>query len=476
MITSFVAGRIKSGILAVAITVAPVLVAAKSQPNVLLLVTDQHAADAMSCWQGDRHLHTPHIDSLAARGVLFTRAYVANPICVPSRTAMFTGRYPHETGVQNNDRHPIDPAKFPTLGTLFRQAGYVTGFVGKWHVPIPIADPVASGFEYTANLRNNGADAATPPAVAEFLRRKHDQPFLLVASFVNPHNICEWARGNPLPDGDIGPPPPPDQCPPAPANLAAPTGEPDATALAQRAYHANPLFPVSDFDPAKWRQYRWAYYRMIEKVDAEIGRVLAALRETGRGDNTLVVLTSDHGDCQGAHGWNQKTVFYEESARVPFIVALPGAPSGGKSDWLVNTGVDLIPTLCDFVGVAIPAALPGRSVRPAVDAPDANPAGAPRFVVASNHFAQAMPLLGVKSTPAGRMLRSARYKYCVYDQGQRREALFDLENDPGEMTNLATDPASARILHEHRQLLLEWSHTHRDTSFPYLAPSRQAGD
>jgi choline-sulfatase len=438
------------------------------RPNVLLILTDQHAADVMSCVQGERYLRTPHMDSLAARGVRFTRAYVANPICIPSRTALFTGRYPHETGVQDNDRHPVDPKKFPTLGTLFRKSGYATGYVGKWHVPITIDDPEASGFEYTANIKNNGGDAGTPPAVAAFFARHPDRrPFFLVASFVNPHNICEWARGQRLPDGDVGAPPPPEECPPAPAILAPPAGEPDALSLTRRAYHANPQFPVGKFDAAKWRQYRWAYYRMVEKVDAEIGRVLASLKASGAADNTLIVFSADHGDCQGAHGWNQKTVFNDESSRVPFIVSPPRARQARTSDRLVQTGIDLLPTLCDYAGIPGAAGMRGVSLRDSIEGRPPSPD--PRsFVVVSNHFVQGMPILGVKPTPAGRMLRTDRYKYCVYDEGERRESLVDMVRDPGEQRNLAGDPAFSAVLAGHRRLLSDWSRSTGDTTFPFV--------
>ena len=99
--------------------------------------------------------------------------------------------------------------------------------------------------------------------------------------------------------------------------------------------------------PDDWRRQRWGYYRMIEKVDAEIGKVLEALRKTGQEDNTLIVFTSDHGECAGAHRFNQKTVFYEESARVPLIVAWKGHTAAGTCDKLVNTGIDILPTLLD---------------------------------------------------------------------------------------------------------------------------------
>ena len=439
------------------------------RPNILIILTDQQAADALSCRQGDRYLRTPNMDSLAARGTFFTRAYASNPICIPSRTAMFTGCFPHETGIQNNERVAFNVKKFPTMGTYFRTAGYDTGYVGKWHLLTPIDNAATSGFDYAANIKNNGGDAATPAAVAAFLERKHDRPFLLVASFVDPHNIAEWARGESLPDGEIGAPPPPDQCPPAPPNRALPAGEADAIAFARRSYQAAPMFPVGNFDEGRWRQYRWAYYRMIERTDALIGRVLASLAATGHADDTLIVFTVDHGDCQGAHGWSQKTVLYEESVHVPFIVCSPGQKRAVTSDHFVQTGPDLIPTLCDFAGIGKPAALSGLSQRAAAEGaigPDPR-----QFVVSSNHLVQGVPLLGMMMKPAGRMIRTARYKYCVYDLGAHRESLVDLEKDPGELVNLAENSAFAKTLNEHRALLLEWSRQFHDTSFPFIPPA-----
>ncbi len=471
----FLSRRLGALLLLLGFALRSAAVAAEAaRPNILIILTDQQAADALSCRQGDRYLKTPNMDSLAARGTFFTRAYSSNPICVPSRTAMFTGRYPHETGIQNNERVPFDVGKFPTMGTYFRAAGYDTGYVGKWHVLTPIENSATSGFDYTANIKNNGADAATPAAITTFLQRKHERPFLLVASFIDPHNIAEWARGEPLPDGEIGAPPPPDQCPPAPPNRAAPTGEPEAMAFARRSYQAAPMFPVRNFDEGKWRQYRWAYYRMIERTDALIGRVLASLAASGHADDTLIVFSVDHGDCQGAHGWNQKTVLYEESIRVPFIVCPPGGKRASTSNRFVQTGLDLIPTLCDFAGIPTPTALPGLSQRAAAlgaTGPDPR-----RFVVSSNHLVQGVPLLGIMMMPAGRMLRTERYKYCVYDQGQHRESLVDLQKDPGELVNLAEDSASAAILNDHRAMLIEWSRSAHDAAFPFVAPENRGGD
>jgi arylsulfatase A-like enzyme len=433
--------------------------AAAPRPNILVITTDQQFADAASFRIGTRYLRTPNMDSLAASGRVYTKAYCANPLCVPSRTSMYTGRYPTETGVMDNDDLTsvhVDARKSPLMGTIFRHAGYNTGYFGKWHLPFPEKDSGVHGF---AALDSHVKDPVTAANAARFIQAKHDAPFLLVASFLNPHNICEWARGQKLPLGDIGQPPPPGLCPPLRPNHEPPGNEPDIVALMRRSYQGTPMFPVGNFDEKKWREYVWAYYRMIEKVDAEIGVVLGALRQSGLERNTLVVFTSDHGDCQGSHRWNQKTVLYEESVRVPFIIRYKGVVKPGTSTRLANTGVDLIPTLCDYAGVAVPENLPGLSLKDA-----ANGRKDPReYVVVSNRMTQGAPVDGRVPTSTGRMLRSRRYKYCAYGEGKQRESLVDLEKDPGEMTNLAGDPQFQKTLDRHRAMLAEWCGKTRDS-------------
>jgi arylsulfatase A-like enzyme len=221
------------------------------------------------------------------------------------------------------------------------------------------------------------------------------------------------------------------------------------------------MFPVGNFDAKKWREYLWAYYRLIEKADAQIGVVLRALRETGLEENTLVVFTADHGDCQGSHGWNQKTILFEEAARVPFILSWKGVTKPGTARRLVNTGIDLIPTLCDYAGLSVPQQLPGLSLK--------NPNVDPRkYVVVSDLLAQGAAVDGRIPMPTGRMVRSQQYKYCVYSEGKQRESLVDLEKDPGEMTNLAGEPRFRKVLLEHRAMLAEWCAKTRDT-FPLVA-------
>jgi len=434
------------------------------KPNVLLIMTDQQSADAMSCRMGSRFIKTPSMDSIAARGVSFSRAYSPNPLCVPARTSIFTGRYPHVTGVQTNTdiAKPLNP-EHRCLGTYFRDAGYDTGYLGKWHMPFPVKDVASHGFEYMDAVKNNGVDANIPSRAAAFIHGKREKPFFLVTSFVNPHNICEWARGDELKDGAVGDPPASDECPPPVANAAPMTDETDIMLLTRRSFQANPQFPVGEFDEKKWRQYRWAYFRMIEKVDAYIGTILDALKSAGKLDSTVVVFTADHGDMQGAHGWNQKTVLYDESARIPFIICVPGMKKARTCDRLVNTGIDLLPTLCSLAGMRIPQGLPGMNLKPSVEKADA--ADPRTYIVIENKLTQGSPVDGQKPEPAGRMVRSKRFKYCVFDMGTRRESLVDMEKDPGELVNLAGKKEYKQELEKHRKYLADWSRENNDT-FP----------
>jgi arylsulfatase A-like enzyme len=187
--------------------------------------------------------------------------------------------------------------------------------------------------------------------------------------------------------------------------------------------------------------HRWAYARLTEVVNGQIGQVLTALRETGLDTNTLVVFTSDHGDMDASHHLEHKSVLYDEAARVPFIVSWKGVTKPGLVDneHLVSTGQDLIPTLCDFVGIPTPSSLKGRSVRALTEG--RKPSWRATQVVENGE---------------SRMLRSARYKYVVYASGARREMLLDMAADPGEMKNLAMVPAFAPVLAEHRVLLKDW--------------------
>jgi choline-sulfatase len=369
---------------------------------------------------------------------------------------MFTGRFPHETGVQTNGGPRVNPADFTFMGTVFRDAGYDTAYFGKWNIALDRKDKKTHGFDV---LEEKGARLDPTPA-ADYLKQRHERPFLAVASFLGPHEICEWARKERIPGEQLGDVPPVSQRPPLRANFDPPENETDIMAHMRRSYQAHRLFPVGDYTHADWRRQMWGYYRLIERVDGYVGAVLAALRESGHERDTVVVFLSDHGDCHGAHRWNQKTVFYDESARVPLIISWKGRTPRGTSDVLVNTGVDVIPTICDFAGIEAPAGSPGKSLKALALGGKAD--WKRDYVVCQNHMVQCEPVDGRHWRPEGRMIRSDRYKYCLYSEGERRESLVDMKNDPGEMVNEAGNPRFGEVLQRHRAFLREHAVRHRD--------------
>ena len=451
--------------------------AATSRPNVLVILTDQQSAGMMSC-AGRADVKTPHMDLLAARGVRFERAYCANPECVPSRMSLMTGRMPSAFGMRSNQeaRLPAPPwAVTHSLGWIFRRAGYRTVYGGKTHWMRGMT-PETTGFEdLTRDEREELARRC-----ADFLTAPHDRPFLLVASFINPHDIClmaidAYTQANGLPPmypnlvrereclaEALRPPPGVSKedfvsrwCPPLPSNFEIPPDEPDGVGLSYVSTFRR--YVREHWTEQDWRLHRWAYARLTERVDREIGIVLDALRSTGLESNTIVVLTSDHGELDSAHRLEAKSIPYEEAARVPLIVAGPAVRSPGRTDakHLVHTGLDLIPTLCDLAGVPAPENLLGLSLRPILE----------------GHTPPSWRSYVVVESRAARMIRSERFKYVVYEEGTNREQLTDLEADPGEMKNLAGDSAYRGVLMQHRRDLAEWTQRIGDSiAAPWLIP------
>ncbi len=439
------------------------------KPNILVIVTDQQFAEVMSCRMGREHIHTPALDSLAAQGTSFTRAYCVFPLCGPSRNSMFTGLYPQQ--LRWKPVHDSDWSIY--LGRYLLDAGYDTAYSGKselrgkeiaLHGFQSILAPQGGPTRIEA-MQNGGWDAWAAGEAVKFIAQPRDEPFLLVASFLNPHNICEWSRRlagqkQDLDCGEIGEPPPLEKLPPAPANLAPQRDEPDAMTLMQRSYQAGSQFPVGGYTADEWRRHRWGYYRMVELVDHQIGRLLAALRTAGLEEDTLILFTSDHGECAGAHGWNQKSVPYDESTRVPFILSWKGRTQPGTSDKLINTGIDLVPTLLAAAGVDQPAALPGRNALPFVLGQTVG--GWREEVISQMSMSQGAAVDGFKPSVKWWMLRSVRYKYCLFSHGVRRESLVDMQADPMETINLATDPAHRAALLDHRERLARYGREHQD--------------
>jgi arylsulfatase A-like enzyme len=421
------------------------------RPNILFIMTDQQRAAMMSC-AGNKWLKTPAMDRLAQEGIRFEKAYCANPVCVPSRTSMATGVMPCRLGADNNGsgmRIRELPAEVDknSLGKIMKGTGYDTFYGGKVHMCKSLIPRNAGYDEYFRDDRDQ-----LPAACLEFMKRKRKRhkPFLAVASFINPHDICfaHLARNgidrhNVLKLHKKASSLPLEELPPLPENYAIQQGEPTAIEAHLSPKATTPAITMrKEYDEKAWRINRWIYHRLTEQVDELIGSILDGLKDAGLEDNTLILFTSDHGNMDASHRLASKGLLYEESVGVPLILKFKGGIPSGKTDrkHLVSTGLDILPTLCDYAGVKKPKHLLGESLRPLAEG---KPIESWRTFVASENS-------------WSRMIRSRRFKYCVYDSIDGKESLVDMENDPGEMRNLVDAPQFKDVLTEHRRLLADW--------------------
>ena len=457
---------------------------AERRPNILILVTDQQSHHLMSC-AGTPWLATPHLDRLAAGGARFTRAYCSDPVCVPSRFSMFSGRMPSAIGMRGNgarDLHPFTAADDATgLGHCLRRGGYATWYGGKVHWPIGLT-PERLGFTaFTADERERLAIEA-----ADLIHRQQGQAWAMVVSLINPHDICfqaiaafaeagSWDRSLVdkagveranveeilrVPAGVDAETWWRERLPPLPGNWDVQADEPELvrTVLERRPFK---IAARARWGEREWRLHRYVYARLAERVDREIGVVLDALAASGQADGTLVVMTSDHGDHGGSHRLEHKTFFYEEAARVPWLMRLPGRiPAGRIVDRsIVSTGLDLLATCCDYAGIAQPPASLGISQR---------------------GVAEAKPCATIRDASYGenlvsRMIVTAAWKYVRYDGGAHAEQLYDLVKDPGETRNHAGDPANTATLADLRRRLDAEMAAHAAVALGPIVPD-QAGE
>ena len=428
-----------------------------ARPDVIVVLTDQQRADAFGA-AGAPDVRTPVMNGIAKQGVLFTRAYTATPQCSPSRAALLTGRYPHRTGVMGNTVPAGDPPAgmsgaldraVPTLGRAFAAAGYETAYFGKWHLG---ATPGDYGFQIHDSTI---ADPTLAGRVVSFLKKRagtdRPRPLLLIVSWLNPHDIYD-VLGDAAPDG------------PALAAARLPPNLIDNLRdkpSPQRVYleddQGKPFVAASQ---DLWRRYRAFYNGLVETVDHEIGAVLDAV---GRTDlPPITVFSTDHGDLGGAHGLPYKgPAMYEELVRVPLVISWPGRLRAARSDALVSL-IDLLPTLCDLAGVPAPADLDGLSLRPVLD----QPARKVRDKVFAEYYGKQAWRVPI------RMIRTDRWKYVRYlSYG---EELYDLAADPGELRNLAREPAAAAERARLARELDGWMRRTRDP-FPALTSTDRSG-
>ncbi|MCY2927351.1 MAG: sulfatase-like hydrolase/transferase [Planctomycetota bacterium] len=357
----------------------------------------------------------------------------------------------------------------PRRRRRFGAAGYRTAWSGKTHTPPagPDRTDPAPGFELLpvrehANRHlGTAGDAAVADAGVEFLTDPaHGKaPWLLTVSLQNPHDICYWVMERELDTIALTPPDDPDALPPLPATFDLEDEPAFLTICRQRGHYGNEVAWTREWTDLRWRQYLWVYYRLLERVDEQIARVLSALRDSGAAENTIVLHTADHGECVAAHRSVVKLMPYQEATCIPLTLRWPGrVPAGMTDSKHLVSGIDVLPTLCDYAGVPVPPSVRGRSLRPVIETP-ATP-GMPLVVAEFQPDPARMEL-------KGRILWSGRFKYAAFSHGAGRETLFDLHLDPGEIKNLAGSPRHAGELKRHRQLLAEWV---RETKDAFAVP------
>ena len=462
--------------------------------NILLILQDQLRFDVVD----EEWCRTSTFDGLRREGMFFEQAHTPIGICSPARASLFTGLYPHSHGLLNNT-HGADavlrnlPRRIPTVAERLQNAGYYTGYVGKWHVGMddgPLergftdvrltdSDPEFSHDVWVAEMERNPAavlsryrapaparaeryprrprplylaeavPAETTPAVKvreraqELLRAvERNQPFFLVVSFVEPH----WPHVMPEPYRSMYDP----QDLRPWANFADDfTGKPSAHSAAMQRWG------VADFSWEDWAPVVASYLGATTFVDAQMGELLATLEETGLASSTTVIATADHGDMNGSHGhFNKGPLMYDEVYRIPLAVRGPAATAGTRNSSLVSL-VDLGPTILELTGTDPGELVHGRSL-----------AGILRGDVAEVRDALLCEYHGDEfGLYSQRMLRHGRYK-LVYNPNDLRE-LYDLTADPAELHNLAYEPHLSDVRIELEGMLLDLLHETDDPLAPW---------
>lgn len=435
-----------------------------SRPNILFIISDDQRPDTIAAL-GNPLIQTPNLDRLVHAGTTFTRAVVGYPICHVSRAEILTGTAAFRNGVPYRGTK-IDPGLATWAGT-FRAAGYHTWFVGKWHND---GQPLQRGYEETRGLFTSGGAAKdrlaepyvdhagrkatgytgwtfktndgrvelekgvglTPDisrhftdAAIELINRKPAEPFFLHVAFTAPHD--------------------PRLLPPGWEKKYDPRKMP----LPKNFRYEHPfdhgnlngrdeVLLGSPRQPDEVRAELAVYYAAISGMDEQIGRIIDALKMTSQLDNTIIIFTSDHGLAMGSHGLMGKQNLYEHTFGVPLIFSGPGIPEGVRRESPCYLR-DLFPTTCEFADIKIPDTVQSRSLAPVIE-------GGPDPVY---------PFVVGCYTDTQRAIREGEWKLIVYPQAKRMQ-LFDLANDPDELTDLSATAEHAGRVGDLRAKLVGW--------------------
>ncbi|MEM8486243.1 MAG: sulfatase [Bacteroidota bacterium] len=480
--------------------------AQETRPNILFIMSDDHAAHAVGVY-GSRLAvvnPTPRLDRLAAEGIHLTNVFVTNSICTPSRATLMTGQYSHVNGVLTlNGR--IEPER-QHLANLIGDAGYETAMIGKWHLK---EEPAA--FDYYAVLPGQGSyfnpilrvdgEGAWPNNVVryagydskhssdvvtdlslEWLKGRDTQkPFFLMHHFKAPHDNFENAERYDWLYEDIEIPEPQSlRFQPEHGSVATAGTGTSVSKRNERRNMGHHMFvdqaaDSSTYTHLAYQRYLKKYLRTVRGIDDNVGRLLDHLEETGELDNTIIIYTSDQGMMLGEHDYIDKRWMYEESLQVPFIVRYPAyVAQSSTSDAIINN-VDFAPTLLEMVGITKPDFMQGDSFLSILKGndPPANwkTASYYRYWMHMTHH----------DNPAHYGIRTKDYKLIFYyglpldavgaleTPTQPGWELYDLRTDPHELRNVYKDPRYATVVQELKQELLDTKTAIGDTDDKYPA-------
>lgn len=426
------------------------------RPNILFIYADQHSGRVMGC-SGHRQVHTPHLDGLAGRGVLFRNAYCASPLCVPGRAGMASGRVPSDVGSFCNST--VFDGRVPTWFEHLSESGYRGFATGK----LDFKGGLDYGFEERETTHKHGTnpditslfrrplcyrvderplvegsfedrvhvDHRRVEILLDFLRReagKLDQPWFFHVGLDLPHHpFVAHSRYREMyrPERIVLP------------NL--PEGHLENIHPVLRAQRNFKLLstPVPE---QRIRRARAGYYAMITELDDYLGVILRELQEGGWLENTIVVYTADHGEMHGNHGLWLKNNLLEDSARIPLILSGPGIPAGREIDTPVSH-LDLVATLLELGGLPVPGELPGRSLLAGMSGPSET---LPPYVYAESH--------SEGNLTGSFLIRRGDFKYVYFSWFP--SLLFNVHRDPQELNNLSGRPEHAAVEKELHSILV----------------------
>jgi arylsulfatase A-like enzyme len=453
------------------------------RPNILFIYSDDQSHRTVGCYpEAYSFARTPNMDRLAKHGVRFTHAYIGT-WCTPSRATMLTGHHPHGVeSLRSEGKYPggtYDPAKCPFWPKVFREKGYVTAQIGKWHTGTdtgPGRDwdyqvvwnrPAFpdNAFQYYDNqmISINGAKAEIVKGYStdnytrwavEFIRGQHRDPkkpwylWLCYGAIHGPHTPAERHLKE-FPGAKV----------PVPADIFAPRmGKPDYVQKIDVWVRGPDGQPVLKAGKQEKTLHDWVrqYQQCALALDEGIGQLLAALKETGQLDNTLVVFTSDQGFAWGQHGFMHKLAPYDSNIRSPLIFSMPGTLPEGVVCKTPVGGTDLPPTLFRFAGIDLPWEMHGHDLTPLLKKPDSPWPHPVLTTFTGDKFGSDTVKIPSRDNRYHAVawwvsLVQGKHKYIRTLEEGEIEELYDLEKDPEELTNLALDPKNAALLAKYRE-------------------------